>query len=497
MDHNKSPLLSARGLTKRFAANTVLDDVNFDLRPGEVHAIVGENGAGKSTFIKLLSGIYQPDGGSIISDGEEISFRTPMDSMRRGIIVIHQELSLAPHLSVEENIFLGHFPTRLGFIDRAKLREDAKALLQRFSLDIPLGTRAGSLSIAQQQMVEIAKALSHDAKVLILDEPTAVLDSDRTDLLFSVIKTLKAQGIGVIFISHHLDEIFRICDRVTVFRDGKLAGAANVADIDQNWLVQNMVGRGFDFERTAPSSEAKPTMLKVEGLSSPGLLQDVSFEVAQGEILGLAGLVGAGRSEVGRALIGTLPRSAGKIELDGKEANFANPRAANRAGLIYVTEDRKAEGILGNRPVRENATIANLKQFTAGGFLNRRAEDTFVADYTRLLDIRMANPGVEIRNLSGGNQQKVLLARALSVKPKVLILDEPTRGVDIGAKQEIYAFIRTLVTEGMSIILISSEMEEILRLSDRVLVMRQGRIVATLDHHEASEASIMRAAALG
>jgi ABC-type sugar transport system ATPase subunit len=286
MDHNKSPLLSARGLTKRFAANTVLDDVNFDLRPGEVHAIVGENGAGKSTFIKLLSGIYQPDGGSIISDGEEISFRTPMDSMRRGIIVIHQELSLAPHLSVEENIFLGHFPTRLGFIDRAKLREDARALLQRFSLDIPLGTRAGSLSIAQQQMVEIAKALSHDAKVLILDEPTAVLDSDRTDLLFSVIKTLKAQGIGVIFISHHLDEIFRICDRVTVFRDGKLAGAAKVPDIDQNWLVQNMVGRGFDFERTAPSSEPKPTMLKVEGLSSPGLLHDVSFDVAQGEILG-------------------------------------------------------------------------------------------------------------------------------------------------------------------------------------------------------------------
>lgn len=497
MDHGEPILLSARGLTKRFAAITVLDGIDFDLRRGEVHAIVGENGAGKSTFIKLLSGIYQPDGGTITADGEDVSFHSPGDSMRRGIIVIHQELSLAPHLSVEENIFLGHFPTRMGLIDRARLRNDAKALLQKFSLDIPLGTRCGSLSIAQQQMVEIAKALSHDAKVLILDEPTAVLDSDRTDLLFRVIGTLKAQGIGIVFISHHLNEIFRISDRVTVFRDGRLTGQANVHDIDHNWLVQNMVGRGFDFERAAPGPRSGKTMLKVAGLSSPGLLHDVSFEVAAGEIMGLAGLVGAGRSEIGRALIGTLPRSAGSIELDGRRAHFSGPQAANRAGLIYVTEDRKGEGILHNRPVRENATIANLRQFTTGGLLSRRSENAFVAKYTKLLDIRMANPELEIRNLSGGNQQKALLARALSVKPKVLILDEPTRGVDIGAKQEIYAFIRTLVKEGMSIILISSEMEEIIRLSDRVQVMRQGRIVTRLDHHEISEASIMRAAALG
>jgi ABC-type sugar transport system ATPase subunit len=497
MDQNKTPLMSARGLTKRFAANTVLDGVSLDLHHGEVHAVVGENGAGKSTFIKLLSGIYQPDGGAIMLDSKEVAFKSSMDSMGRGVIVIHQELSLAPHLSVEENIFLGHFPTRFGFIDRVKLREEASRLLKRLSIDIPLGTRAGSLPIAQQQMVEIAKALSHDARVLILDEPTAVLDSDRTEQLFSVVNALKAQGIGIIFISHHLDEIFRICDRVTVLRDGKLAGSANVADIDQNWLVHNMVGRGFNFDRVPSEKAGSRTILKVQGLSSPGVLNDISFELATGEILGLAGLVGAGRSEVGRALVGVLPRSSGTIELDGRPAQFANPQAANKAGLIYVTEDRKAEGILHNRPVRENATIANLKQFTTSGFLSSRAENAFVADYTRKLDIRMANAGVEIRNLSGGNQQKVLLARALSVRPKVLILDEPTRGVDIGAKQEIYTFIRELVKGGMSIVLISSELEEILRLSDRILVMRQSRIVAKLDHHEASEASIMRAAALG
>ncbi|WP_158626133.1 sugar ABC transporter ATP-binding protein [Arsenicitalea aurantiaca] len=497
MDQTGTPMLSARGLTKRFAANVVLDGVDFDLLPGEVHAIVGENGAGKSTFIKLLSGIYQPDGGEMRLEGAPASFRGPQDSMGRGVIVIHQELSLAPHLSVEENIFLGHFPRRFGVIDRRHMREEATRLLQRLLVDIPPATRAGDLSIAQQQMVEIAKALSHDARVLILDEPTAVLDSDRAELLFKVMETLKAEGIGIVFISHHLEEIFRIADRVTVLRDGKVTGTADVADVDQEWLVRHMVGRGFSFERVAQDLSDRETVLVCEGLASPGRFADVSFTLARGEILGIAGLVGAGRSEIARALVGTLPVSSGKVTLEGRAARFSNPRAAARAGLYYLTEDRKAEGILPNRPVRENATIANLKAFLRNGLLSRRAENRFIADYTRQLDIRMAGPGVEIRNLSGGNQQKVLLARALSVRPKVLVLDEPTRGVDIGAKQEIYSFIRQLVDEGMSILLISSEMEEILRLSDRILVMRQGRIAATLQHSEADEASIMRAAALG
>ena len=497
MDQGKTALLNARGLTKQFASNVVLGGVDFDLLPGEVHAIVGENGAGKSTFIKLLSGIYHPDRGAIVLGGEEVTFRGPMESMNRGVIVIHQELSLAPHLSVEENIFLGHFPKRLGMIDRSHMRREAIRLLQRLDVDIPPGTRAGTLSIAQQQMVEIAKALSHDARILILDEPTAVLDSDRAELLFKVMATLKAQGIGVVFISHPLEEIFRIADRVTVLRDGRVTGSANVGEVDQDWLVHHMVGRGFAFDRSAPDQRSEKTTLKVEGLASVGHFSDFSFDLARGEVLGLAGLVGAGRSEVARALVGALPLSAGEVTLEGRRVHFANPGAAAKAGVFYVTEDRKRDGILHNRPVRENATIANLKAFLRNGVLSRRAEAQFIAEYTRQLDIRMANAGVEIRNLSGGNQQKVLLARALSVRPKVLILDEPTRGVDIGAKQEIYTFIRTLVKEGMSILLISSEMEEILRLSDRIMVMRQGRLSAILQHDEANEASIMRAAALG
>lgn len=496
MVQTQIPLMSAMGLTKRFAANIVLNMVDFDLRPGEVHAIVGENGAGKSTFIKLLSGIYHLDGGTIALDGHSVTFRSPQDSMKRGVIVIHQELSLARHLSVEENIFLGHFPKRFGMIDHAAMRRGAERLLGRLSVDIPPAMRAGDLSIAQQQMVEIAKALSHDAKVLILDEPTAVLDSDRAELLFKVIETLKAQGIGIVFISHHLDEIFRIADRVTVLRDGKVTGTANVADIDQDWLVQRMVGRGFNFERTPPDRRNDEIVLKAVTISSTGRFSDFSFDLARGEILGVAGLVGAGRTELARALIGTLPLDGGTLTLEGRRVQFSGPGAAAKAGVFYLTEDRKREGILHNRPVRENSTIANLKAFLRRGILSRRAEDRFIADYTRLLDIRMASSSVEIRNLSGGNQQKVLLARALSVRPKVLILDEPTRGVDIGAKQEIYTFIRKLVKEGMSILLISSEMEEILRLSDRILVMRQGRLTATLGYHEASEAAIMRAAAL-
>jgi ABC-type sugar transport system ATPase subunit len=488
-------LLEGRGLSKSFEGNRVLSDVDFAVFPGEVHAIVGENGAGKSTLIKILGGVYQPDAGQLLVGGAERRLRSPRDALAHGVVVIHQELSLAPHLSSEENIFLGHFPMQGFAVDRREMRRRTLQLLERLSVDVDPGRPVGELSIAQQQMVEIAKALSLDARLLILDEPTAVLDQDRVATLFKVIARLREHGIGIVYISHHLEEIFQIADRVTVLRDGKRTGAEHVRAVDQDWLVNRMIGRDFPPHAPHARSSGRPA-IEVMGLSVPGQFEDVSFSVNEGEIVGLAGLVGAGRSEVAHALMGLTRRSAGSVKLFGRDVRIDGPAAAARAGMAYVTEDRKAYGLLPNRPVLENVTIGNLKRFFRFPFLQRRKERAFVRDMIGLLDIRLGSMSTEIRHLSGGNQQKVLIGRALAVEPRVLIFDEPTRGVDIGAKQEIYAFIERLVAGGVAIILISSEMEEVLRLSDRIIVLRRGRVAATLPRQAASEAAIMRAAAL-
>jgi ABC-type sugar transport system ATPase subunit len=494
---DRPTLLEVKGISKSFAGNTVLADVDLSVRAGEVHAIMGENGAGKSTLIKTLGGVYHPERGELLIAGEPVRLRSPRDAVAAGIIVIHQELSLARHLSAEENIFFGHFPkTGFGTIDRKFMRRRARELLARLFVDIDPGRPVGELSIAQQQMVEIAKALSHNARVLILDEPTAVLDSDRTETLFEVIGKLKAEGLGIVYISHHLEEIFRIADRVTVLRDGRKTGEARVADIDQDWLVNRMVGREFSYSHARAARPVGKPALEIEDLALEGVFDNISLSVREGEIVGLAGLVGAGRSEVARAVIGLTPPSSGTIKIFGRKVAIRHPGAAARLGIAYLTEDRKAEGLLPNRPVSENATISNLKRFTNGLFLSRSREKAFVAETIRQLDVRLSEPGIEIRKLSGGNQQKVLLGRALAVRPKILILDEPTRGVDIGAKQEIYKFIEQLVAEGLAILLISSEMEEVLHLSDHVVVLRQGRVAARLKREEATETSIMRAAAL-
>jgi ABC-type sugar transport system ATPase subunit len=489
-------LLLVRGLTKSFLGNRVLDSVDLAVMPGKVHAVVGENGAGKSTLIKLLGGVYPPDAGEIRVDGALRRFRSPRDALAVGIVVIHQELSLAPHLSARENIFLGRFPrTRLGTVDRRTIAARTQALFAELSIEIDADQPVRSLSIAQQQMVEIAKAISIDARVLVLDEPTAVLDAQRVATLFATIARLRARGLGVIFISHHLEEVFRIADRVTVLRDGRRTGCERVAAIDQDWLVNRMIGRDVP-PRIARLHTAGREALAVERLSLPGRFANVSFTLAEGEILGLAGLVGAGRSDIAQAIIGLCRAARGRIRVAGQAVAMRSPAVAARHGIAYVTEDRKARGLLANRPVRENLTVSNLRRFATLGVLNRRAEGRYVQEMIGRLDVRLAGASVEIRTLSGGNQQKVLIGRALAVTPRILILDEPTRGVDIGAKQEIYAFIEGLVAAGTAVLLISSEMEELLRLSDRILVLRRGEVAATLDREQATENAIMRAAAL-
>jgi ABC-type sugar transport system ATPase subunit len=489
-------VLVARGLTKSFSGNVVLSDVDLVLAPGEVHAIVGENGAGKSTLIKILGGVYRPDAGTIAVAGQDVHLSSPRDAFSHGIVVIHQELSLAPHLSAAENIFLGHYPTTaLGLVDRRRMHQRTAELLSQLAIHVDQTRPVGELSIAQQQMVEIAKAISLDAQVLILDEPTAVLDEQMVDTLFQLIGRLKARGIGIIFISHHLEEIFRIADRVTVLRDGRRTGENAVAAVDQAWLVSRMIGRGFPGHAVRARAYGEPA-LEVSGLALLGLFENVSFSLRRGEIVGLAGLVGAGRTEIAQTIVGVRRPTSGELRVFGRSVRIGNPNAAARLGIAYVTEDRKALGLLPNRAVRENATIANLARFRRLGFLDVARERSYVRGIIKRLDVRLSSMEAEIATLSGGNQQKVLIGRALSVEPQILIFDEPTRGVDIGAKGEIYAFLEEIVANGAAVLLISSELEEILRLSDRVVVLREGRVAATLDRSDANEATIMQAAAL-
>jgi ABC-type sugar transport system ATPase subunit len=490
------PLLRAVGIGKAFVGNRVLEGVDLDVIPGEVHAIVGENGAGKSTLIKILGGVYQPDDGQLMVDGEARRFRSPREALSAGVVVIHQELSLAPSLSAEENLFLGRFP-RNGFrvIDRGQMRARARQVFEQLGVTIAPQDIVATLSIAQQQMVEIAKAILADARILVLDEPTAVLDENRVDVLFSTIERLRAKGHGIVYISHHLEEIFRVADKVTVLRDGRVTGSAKVVDVDQDWLVARMIGRNFVTHEPHARKVRQPA-LAIRNLSVPGEVSDVTLTVSEGEIVGLAGLVGAGRTELARSVIGLSGPVSGAIEVFGRTVRITNPTVAARLGIAYVTEDRKAQGLLPNRSVRENATIANLRRFARWGILHLADEARYARDMVKRLDVRLASPGVEIRTLSGGNQQKVLIGRALAIEPRILLLDEPTRGVDIGAKQEIYAAIERLVADGMAVLLISSDLEEILRLSDRIVVLRRGQVAATLSRAEASETAIMRAAAL-
>ena len=495
-ESNSMPLLEARSISKSFEGNLVLSDIDLAVFPGEIHAVVGENGAGKSTLMKILGGVYQPDQGHLFLAGQEFQPRAPKEAIDHGIVVIHQELSLTPHLSTEENIFLGHYPvTPFGTVDRKKMRRDTLTLLRRLSIELEPSRPISQLSVAQQQMVEIAKALSRNPKVLILDEPTAVLDDENAKVLFQVLKRLREQRLGMIYISHRLEEVFGVADRATVLRDGKCTGTSPVSKINQEWLIGRMIGRNLLVHEPRPLTLGK-TVLRVQNLSRRNHFYNVSFSVTQGEILGLAGLVGAGRTEIARTIFGLAQADAGLIEVFGRRVKFRHPIDAIKAGLGYVTEDRKTQGLFLNRPVIENITMGSVQRFFKFPALRRDIEWQFARKMVSALDIRATNLKAAIRTLSGGNQQKVLLARSLGLQPKLLILDEPTRGVDISAKQEIYATIEKLTTETIGILLISSDTEELLRLSDKIVVLREGHVTANLTRQNATENAIVEAAAV-
>ncbi|WCN37191.1 sugar ABC transporter ATP-binding protein [Aneurinibacillus uraniidurans] len=485
-------------ISKSFGAVHVLKNVSFSLDKGEIHALMGENGAGKSTLMKILTGIYPKDTGVIRVRGEEVEFSGPKDAEEKGIAVIHQELNIIPQLTVMENMFLGRDLTgAFGVLRTKEMKARTKEYLGRLGVQIDPDTEAGTLSIGQQQMIEIARALSLNAEVLIMDEPTAALTEREIEALFSVIRDLRKQGVGIVYISHRMEEIFALCDRISVLRDGTFVGTEIIKETTLDRIVQMMVGR--ELGERFPERSAKPgeERLRVENLSDGGILQDISFTARQGEILGVAGLMGAGRTEIMRTLFGVVPKKSGRVVLDGQEVTIRKPEDAIRQGIAFVTEDRKAEGLVLELSVRENIALPNLSVLSRNGLMAVGKEKHLVRDMITRLNIKTRDAEQHVKSLSGGNQQKVVIGKWLGIQPKVLILDEPTRGVDIGAKKEIYHIMNELTAEGVTIIMISSELPEILGMSDRILVMHEGKLTAVMDACDATQEAIMHAATGG
>nr|BBH93175.1 putative ribose/galactose/methyl galactoside import ATP-binding protein 1 [Thermogemmatispora argillosa] len=489
METAQSPIIRLRKITRRFPGVTAVAEVDLDIYPGEVHVVAGENGAGKSTLMKILYQVERPDAGEVYLNGEPLSFRGPHFARALGVAMVHQEFALAPHLSVAENLFLGREPLRFGFIRRRRELEEARRLLAQIGLDLDPRRLVASLSVAEQQLVEIARAISFNARVLILDEPTATLTEQEIARLFAVIRQLTAQGVAVLYISHRLDEIFQLADRVTVMRDGRVVATLPRTELSEQKLVQLMVGRAITNLYPRPETHPGSVRLRVEGVSRRGLLYDCSFEVRAGEILGFAGLIGAGRSELARAVCGADPIDSGRIVLDGQELQIRRPADAIRAGLVYVTEDRKREGLALDLGVDQNITLASLP--VRLGLLLLRRERTVAVQACQRLNIRTPSVRRKVRLLSGGNQQKVVVARWLETQAKVIFFDEPARGIDVGAKAEMFALIGRLASEGRAIVLISSYLPELLNMCDRIAVMREGRIVGTLSRGQFSEERII------
>nr|WP_113867082.1 ribose ABC transporter ATP-binding protein RbsA [Brenneria salicis]NMN93323.1 ribose ABC transporter ATP-binding protein [Brenneria salicis ATCC 15712 = DSM 30166]RBP61624.1 ribose ABC transporter ATP-binding protein [Brenneria salicis ATCC 15712 = DSM 30166]RLM30417.1 ribose ABC transporter ATP-binding protein RbsA [Brenneria salicis ATCC 15712 = DSM 30166] len=489
------PLLQLQGITKSFPGVKALSNAALNVYPGKVMALVGENGAGKSTMMKILTGIYSKDAGRMHFLGEEVNFSGPKASQEAGIGIIHQELNLIPQLTIAENIFLGReFTHRFGRIDWKKMYAQADKLLKRLNLRYDSRRLVGELSIGDQQMVEIAKVLSFESKVIVMDEPTDALTDTETASLFSVIKELQSQGRGIVYISHRLKEIFEICDDVTVFRDGQFIGERPVGELKEDTLIEMMVGRKLEEQYPRLNKAPGNVRLKVENLSGPGV-DNVSFTVRSGEILGVAGLMGAGRTELMKILYGALPRTSGYVALDGREVVTRQPQDGLANGIVYISEDRKRDGLVLGMSVKENMSLTALRYFShGGGRLKHAQEQLAVGDFIRLFNVKTPSMDQPIGLLSGGNQQKVAIARGLMTRPNVLILDEPTRGVDVGAKKEIYQLINQLKQEGLSIILISSEMPEVLGMSDRIIVMHEGRLSGDFPIEQATQEALMAAA---
>ena len=485
-------ILTMKNIHKEFPGVKALQGVNFDLKRGEVHALLGENGAGKSTLIKVLAGIYIPEQGEVVVNGESHIMRNVADSQAHGISVIHQELCLVPYLSIAENIFLGRERTAGVFINKAKEAEEATELLKSLGLDFNPNTLVGELSIAQQQMVEIAKALSVKSDILVMDEPTASLTDKETEVLFEVIRDLKAKGKGIIYISHRMSELFEITDRVTIMRDGQYVGTVNTRETTRDKLIAMMVGR--ELTQLYVRDEPKPgkVVLEVKDLVDAPMVNGVSFSLREGEIVGMSGLVGAGRSETAHCIFGISEAKGGEILIDGKPVKIHNVREAMQNGIAMVPEDRKAEGLVLINSVGYNLTLTVLHEIFKGKPLgDAKHEREQIERYIKELAIKTPSPEQLAENLSGGNQQKIVIAKWLATEPKVLILDEPTRGVDVGARAEIYGFMNALAQRGVAILMISSDLPEILNMSDRVLVMYQGRVMANLGKQELSQELIM------
>ena len=477
---NGATLLRMNGIDKSFPGVHALQDVSLDLRAGEVLALVGENGAGKSTLIKILGGVYRPDRGDILLDGHVRHMSSPTVAQSAGVSIIHQEFNLIPDLTVRENIFLGRERVRYGFIRAAEERREADRLFGKIGMVLDPSARCRDLTVAQQQTVEIAKALSVSARIIVMDEPTAALTSQEVEHLFAIIRDLKAHGIGVIYISHRLDEIFEVADRVMVLRDGAHVGTHAIGDVSREALIELMVGRPLEAEFPKRAAALGPERLRVEGLRRGKAVQDVSFSVRAGEVLGFAGLVGAGRTETMRIVFGADRPDQGRIFVDGTEVGIRSPRDAMRHRICLLSEDRKGDGLVLKHSVRENFGLPNLERFLRGPFIDRRRERQAFAGYVEMLKIKVSSQERPAEDLSGGNQQKVVLAKWLARHADVIIMDEPTRGIDVGAKYEIYQLMNQLAAEGKAIVMVSSELPEILGMSDRVIVMHEGRIKAEI-----------------
>ena len=495
----EAPILGVTDVSKRFGGVVALDRVSIELQAGEVHALVGENGAGKSTLIKILTGVYQPDEGQIVYRGSPISFARPRDAQAAGISTIYQEVNLVPLLSVARNLFLGHEPTnRLGLIDFGRMERDARTVLARYGIDVDVTLPLRQLGLGVQQMVAIARAVSADHRVVIMDEPTSSLEPREVARLLQVVDVLRRDGVAVVYVSHRLEEVFRLCDRVTVLRDGRRVHTGPIAAITRLELVSRMLGREVaDVARARTrfnerdTTRAADAVLRAADLTRRHVLDHVSVEARAGEVVGLAGLLGSGRSETAKAIYGADPLDEGTVEVDGKAIRGGSPRAAIAAGIALIPEDRKAEGIVPTLSVRDNIVLAALPSLSRAGLVSDRAQDAVVERLMTRLRIKASGPGQRVGELSGGNQQKVLLARVLCLDPRVLILDDPTRGIDVGAKAEIQALISELAAGGMAVLLISSELEEVVEGSDRIVVLRDGAVVGTLAGDEVSEEGVM------
>ena len=500
---NKKPILEVKNVSKDFSGVYALKNVNMQFYPREVTAIIGENGAGKSTMMKIVAGVHTEFEGTVLLNGTETNFKNPKEAGESGVVIIHQELNLIPHLTITENLFLGQeIRNKIGLLDYQKMNKKAKELLKRLQLDINPTTPLYQLRVGQQQLVEIARALLLESKVLIMDEPTSAISDHEVELLFKIINDLKSKGVAIVYISHKLNELYQISDCFGVLRDGENAGSGKMKTTGEKELIEMMVGRNIKESFRRKNSIQNQEVLRIENLhfinpenKNDYLVNDVSFSLNKGEILGIAGLMGAGRTEVLESIFGLFPKYvSGDVFVDGKKQHIKNVNAAIRAGLALVPEDRKLQGLILNMDVAKNTSLANLTSVSKNGFISRKKEEELSREFRKKLNTKVPSDKIEVQKLSGGNQQKVVIAKWLATHPKVLLLDEPTRGIDVGAKAEIYNLINDLAAQGIGIVVVSSELPEILALSDNILVLSESKLTAKLNRSEATEEKIMKAA---